>query len=163
MTVDDLFTLALTLSRREFEARFPYPLLLAANELVLYGEGEGDHTTTSFKGEAAPETRAVTGRPAIYEVKKVHPVIPQGIVVGRLASCDIVIGDRNVSKAHALIQAIEGSWRVSDMGSRNGTHVNSIRLEPKGAAVSIKFGDIVNFAYRTFHFLESGEVWERLR
>jgi hypothetical protein len=161
--VDDYLTLALTLSRSEFEKRCPHPLLVAANELVLYGEGEADETTASFRGEQPPQTRPVGDRPAIYAVKKVHPLIPHGIVVGRIVTCDVVIVDRNVSKAHALIQAGGGSWRVSDMGSRNGTHVNSVRVEPKGPAVSIAFGDIINFAYRTFYFLEAGPAWDRLR
>src|SRR4051812_12986659 len=162
--VDDFFTLALTLSRRDFAERFPHPLLLAANELVpLYDEANGEENTSSYKGDAPPQTRDVSGRPAIYAVRKVNKLIPHGIVVGRVPSCDVVLEDRNVSKAHALIQAVEGSWRVSDMGSRNGTHVNSLRLEPKGAAAPIQFGDIVNFAYRTFYFLEAGALWERLR
>jgi hypothetical protein len=161
--VEDYLTLALTLSRSEFQQRCPHPLLLAANELVLYGEGEADETTSSFKGEPPPETRPVGDRPAIYAVKKIHKLIPHGIVVGRIATCDVVIADRNVSKAHALIQAVDGAWRVSDMGSRNGTHVNSVRLEPKGPAVPIALGDIVNFAYRTFFFLDAGTTWDRLR
>ncbi len=160
-TVEDLLTLALTLSRQEFEQRMPCPLLLAANEL-LYDEAVGDENTGSYRGLPPPQTRPVSGRPALYAVKKVHKLIPHGIVIGRLPTCDIVIVDRNVSKAHGLFQAVDGGWRLSDMGSRNGTHINSLRLEPKGPSAPLKFGDIVNFAYRTFYFLEAGDVWERL-
>jgi hypothetical protein len=56
------------------------------------------------------------------------------ISVGRIARCDVVINDYSVSGLHARFQAAgpyEGAM-VRDQASRNGTYVNSNRLEGEG-------------------------------
>ncbi len=56
-------------------------------------------------------------------------LIEHEIVLGRDASCDVVISDRQVSRFHArLTPTVEGVL-VEDMGSKNGTYCNGIRLE----------------------------------
>ncbi len=70
-----------------------------------------------------------------------HDVILRGdrVVIGRLASCDICLQDRNVSRQHAAFVAKPGGWAIADLGSTNGTLLN-------GSAVKdtpLKDGDIV--------------------
>jgi pSer/pThr/pTyr-binding forkhead associated (FHA) protein len=70
-----------------------------------------------------------------------HDVVLQGerVVVGRLASCDICLHDRNVSRQHAAFVNGPGGWAITDLGSTNGTLVN-------GAAVTqspLRSGDVV--------------------
>lgn len=51
------------------------------------------------------------------------------IVVGRSSKLDLTLPDRALSRQHARIYQSEGSWFVEDLGSRNGTFVNQVRLE----------------------------------
>lgn len=51
-------------------------------------------------------------------------------LVGRSAACGLVLEDRFVSSEHAKILWMNGTWRVRDLGSRNGTFVNGQRAEP---------------------------------
>ena len=43
---------------------------------------------------------------------------------GRGANCDIFLGDVTVSREHARFCLKEGTLRVQDLGSTNGTYVN---------------------------------------
>jgi len=51
------------------------------------------------------------------------------VILGRSPSCDIPLEDSKVSRRHARIAIEEGTARVSDLGSRNGTIVNGERIE----------------------------------
>ena len=47
-------------------------------------------------------------------------------VIGRARSCDITVNDKNVSRNHGLlIRDEDGSWTFRDLGSANGTWLNS--------------------------------------
>lgn len=161
--MQDIFTLALTVEKQSFADLFPHPLLLAVNEAEQGLVSSGDELTTMAPRASAPRMHPVSGRPAIHLVKKTNPMVPHAIVVGRSTSCDIVIADPHMSKAHAMIQPFGGRWHVSDMGSRNGTGVNNARLEPRGPAMPVQFGDLVSFAFRVYYFLDADGVWERIR
>ncbi len=63
------------------------------------------------------------------------------VLVGRSSRLDLTLPDRALSRQHARIFCIDGRWFVEDLGSRNGTFVNQVRLEgPK----EIQLGDRVN-------------------
>jgi hypothetical protein len=52
-------------------------------------------------------------------------------VIGRQTTCDIVIADHNVSRVHAEIRVVHGTWQIDDRGSTNGTRVNgTVIVEP---------------------------------
>jgi len=59
----------------------------------------------------------------------VFQLVSEDVTVGRLASCHLCIGDLSVSRQHCSIQPVEGSFRVRDLGSNNGTFVNGRRIE----------------------------------
>ncbi len=46
------------------------------------------------------------------------------IVIGRLATNDVVLADANVSRRHAELRRVDDGWVVRDLGSTNGTVVN---------------------------------------
>jgi hypothetical protein len=48
------------------------------------------------------------------------------LLVGRAASCDIVVADPTVSRRHARLVCRDGRWLVHDLGSTNGTTVNGM-------------------------------------
>src|SRR5579863_2500994 len=58
----------------------------------------------------------------------VFQLVSEDVTVGRLASCHLCIGDLSVSRQHCSIQPVEGSFRVRDLGSNNGTFVNGRRI-----------------------------------
>lgn len=57
------------------------------------------------------------------------PLGNEPVVVGRLASCALVVADLNVSRRHAHIYRNGGVFCVADLGSTNGTLVNGIRID----------------------------------
>jgi adenylate cyclase len=52
------------------------------------------------------------------------------VVIGRDPAVDLVIEDRRVSKRHAYLAADRrsGAWTLEDLGSKNGTTVNGVRI-----------------------------------
>ncbi len=50
------------------------------------------------------------------------------VIIGRLSECDIAIEDPNISRRHATITALDGTFRITDLGSTNGTKVNGSRI-----------------------------------
>ncbi len=60
--------------------------------------------------------------------------IPLGVgstMIGRLASSDVQVIDRRVSREHCRIwfDAATQTFMIADLGSANGTYVNGVRLE----------------------------------
>lgn len=49
-------------------------------------------------------------------------------LLGRSTGNDVVLPDADVSRRHAMIFEYGGHWWVTDMGSRNGVHVNGTRI-----------------------------------
>ncbi len=60
-----------------------------------------------------------------------HDVVLRGdrMVVGRLATCDISLQDKNTSRQHAAFIREGAGWAIEDLGSTNGTLVNGKRVD----------------------------------
>jgi len=56
------------------------------------------------------------------------PLLKEKLTVGRRESCDIVLRFANVSGKHCELAVDDGYWFVKDLGSRNGTKVNGLRI-----------------------------------
>ncbi len=65
-------------------------------------------------------------------------------LVGRSGACDLRLDLATVSGEHATVYWAGGSWRVRDLGSRNGTWVGGHRLQP-GMAVHLAVDASVAF------------------
>jgi hypothetical protein len=60
------------------------------------------------------------------------------LVLGRAPNCDCVLLEECVSRRHAQLWRERGRWYLRDIGSRNGTRVNGMRvIEP----VEVRPGD----------------------
>ena len=58
------------------------------------------------------------------------PVTHWETVIGRSKSCDVTFGLQTVSRNHAVLTRYDdGSWTISDAGSRGGTFVNNRQVE----------------------------------
>ena len=64
----------------------------------------------------------MTGQLQISDGRTV--VVRDGLTLGRVAGCDIVIDDTKASRRHARIVAQDGVVEVEDLGSSNGTMLN---------------------------------------
>ncbi|MGE0711398.1 MAG: ATP-binding protein [Planctomycetota bacterium] len=60
---------------------------------------------------------------------RVIPLRDRRLSVGRATDQDICIPDRKISSAHALLEPVEGGYRLRDLGSTNGTYVNNQLVE----------------------------------
>jgi serine phosphatase RsbU (regulator of sigma subunit) len=58
-----------------------------------------------------------------------QPLQGATVSIGRASDCSIPIKDRYLSRRHAEIIALNGSWMLKDLGSANGTYLNGSRVE----------------------------------
>jgi hypothetical protein len=71
-------------------------------------------------------------------------ILRDQFLIGRGPECDIVVPDRQISRQHARIRRTSDGIQVEDLGSKNGTHVNGVRLE---APAILQDGDVVQVAF----------------
>ncbi len=65
------------------------------------------------------------------------------VVLGRSSECDLVVPDQSVSRQHARLFKADTGWWIEDLGSRNGTIVDEIRITtqiPLERSSSIRMG-----------------------
>lgn len=62
------------------------------------------------------------------------------MTLGRAAECDLVLNHESVSRAHARLSRDAGSWRIEDLGSKNGIRVNTFRVD----AQQLRDGDRID-------------------
>lgn len=77
--------------------------------------------------------------PAMPQIK-IDP--EKGAVLGRSSQSEAVLADESVSRRHANIAFVSGTWLVTDLGSRHGTHLNGARLGENQSA-PLRTGDLV--------------------
>ncbi len=92
--------------------------------------------------------------------------VSAGAVFGRSAVCDVVLFDRRVSRRHAQIRRKGDAYELVDLGSRNGTFVNEVRMD---GAVALRSEMRFRVGGSTFAFdprrllevtrLTAGETW----
>ena len=79
-----------------------------------------------------------------------HHLSSQTAIIGRAVECDIVIASKSVSREHTRIRRDGRRWFVDDLGSTNGTYLNSERVIGSLAILdgdTLKVGDVMF----TFH------------
>src|ERR1035437_9821199 len=82
---------------------------------------------------------------------------PRGMLIGRQASCDIVLDSHHVSRNHArLYQDPFGRWVIEDSGSHNGVWIGGqqVQTAPVCPSERITIGP--------FSLMRPEEVLERL-
>lgn len=80
-------------------------------------------------------------------------LLNQAILIGRDETCDIVIPSRLVSRYHARLTPNPDGALLEDLGSKNGTHHNSV---PVMDPVTLQDGDVLQIALaQEFVYLSS--------
>jgi pSer/pThr/pTyr-binding forkhead associated (FHA) protein len=62
-------------------------------------------------------------------------------ILGRASSCDLVVNHPSVSRKHAELRIQEMGLQITDLGSRNGTFVASVRVK----SCLVRLEEIVRF------------------
>jgi pSer/pThr/pTyr-binding forkhead associated (FHA) protein len=70
-----------------------------------------------------------------------HELIEDLITIGRGSDNMIVVNDPSVSTHHAQLQRASETYRLKDLGSTNGTHVNGIPV----VETALRFDDRIRF------------------
>ena len=78
-------------------------------------------------------------------------IVPGANTIGRRADNNIVLADSYASGSHAVIIAGEDGFRLTDVGSTNGTSLCGVRIEPNVEAV-LSDGDEIVFGQTTLTF-----------
>ena len=156
----DLATLALSMTREEFRARYSC-LFLCSDRSVA--RPERPQATAVFLSEVTSAVRPPEpgGPPFIAPILKVQQQFPSMITVGRTQNNDVVVADTSISKFHAFFRMANGGIEVADAGSRNGSFVGDARLV-KNHAVPVKPGDRLRFARLAFQLLDASSCWDWL-
>jgi len=70
------------------------------------------------------------------------------VTIGRLAECEISLGDQNVSRRHAELRRDGDAVYVVDLGSTNGTKVNGVKVRQQRLAN----GDVITIGVTSLRF-----------
>lgn len=132
MNFSILVELSKALSKEDFVARLPDPVLLVLTELEKVEEASGDDDTQvgeEIGGRPAATHDELPDRfEALAVRKKRHGTERDRISLGRERTCDIVVRTPGISKMHACFLSGD-PLRVVDEGSQNGTFLDGKRLE----------------------------------
>jgi len=83
-------------------------------------------------------------------VGKIFELAREVMTIGRDVANDIVVNDAEISRQHVRFTKLGNGYSVEDLGSTNGTFVNSMRLAGQKALNSgdmISLGETVVFEY----------------
>lgn len=115
---------------------------------------EGKTEIIDVRGDSEPLRRGIktsfvllhgqnAGQEYVIKTKKT--------LVGRGKKADLILPISTISSLHAELLFINDSFRLRDLGSRNGTFINGIRIGQD--AVELMHGDKIAFAEISFQFL----------
>ncbi len=87
------------------------------------------------------------------EAGRVFIVTSEVIVVGRGTGCDLRVDDSSLSRQHCRLRLTNGTFFVEDLGSRNGTMVNNVRIKAPqiledGALIQLAASTIIMFSHQ---------------
>ncbi|MFZ5443694.1 MAG: diguanylate cyclase [Myxococcota bacterium] len=89
-----------------------------------------------------------------------HARVEQQVVIGRDGQAELTLTDAGTSKRHAVVEKVKSwrgrvSYRVKDLGSTNGTHLNGRRI---GRHATLADGDKITVGGTTLRFSLADEV-----
>lgn len=110
------------------------------------------------QNEAKPQQPEATLHILLRDGSVIERDLKDGAVkIGKLPQNDIILDDASVSGSHAMISFEGGAYKISDLGSKNGTSLNDARItEPR----ALQHGDLIKMGHctLTFRLKESGDT-----
>ncbi len=126
--------------------------------LCIKNEKSSDHTTVLGTqvlkiNELEDEKDGFQNIEVTFESVESDEIIKMTLnpfIIGKMKKqVDYCIEDPTVSRVHAKIEYYEGDVWVTDMGSSNGTFINSVRIK-QGNPVKIQTGTMLRFSSREY-------------
>jgi predicted component of type VI protein secretion system len=111
--------------------------VLPKTDPLLDGIGDADNAVVRA-GEVAPGEVMLVVRQG-PEIGTRYTLEGDQVTVGRIPDNDIQLDDFTVSRQHAVLVKQGSAWVVRDLGSLNGTYVNSTRVDE----AAVQHGDEV--------------------
>jgi len=111
--------------------------VLPKTDPLLDAIGDADNAVV-HAGEVAPGEVMLVVRQG-PEIGTRFTLEGDQVTIGRIPDNDIQLDDFTVSRQHAVLVKQGSAWVVRDLGSLNGTYVNSARVDE----VSVQHGDEV--------------------
>jgi hypothetical protein len=171
--VTDIVKLALAVGRAEFVAMHPMPFLAGSNTMTQYERPtlgtaleirlEWSDLTSVRSAEQKTPPPQQPPTLAIFPIRKVQPIFPNMITVGRTSNNDIVLADASVSKFHAYFEpqrSESNDLLLSDAASTNGTFVDEQRIAKDGPGVAVSLRSQIRFGKVSFALLDAGACWD---
>ena len=92
----------------------------------------------------------------------IDPIVPEPdtrTLLGRASECDVCLLDDSISRRHVALACQGDQWMVTDLGSRHGTFLNGIRLDPHKPTLT-GHGDLLRIGPFMFR-VDSAAVTDR--
>lgn len=106
---------------------------------------------TNLKLQDSPYLKLVNRKERLdFDVEEFYDLKPV-TTIGRSKESDIQILDRYISSNHLQITVDEGEYFLEDIGSVNGTYLNSTKIED---VVKLKNGDRIGVGQVEFLFVK---------
>ena len=119
--------------------RLPGPVVVHLNHHDTASPGTAEVTTMMEPGARSP-WGALVGSHGRF------PITNNRVAIGRSPEADVTISDDTVSRKHALLWREDGTVRIRDLGSSNGTTRNGM---PVVDDTSLAAGDVLSFGETT--------------
>ena len=137
-------------------ALFAFRLLTAALLLALVGgmayliyrDVRLSADVLAAQQESVGKLRVISSSDGAVADGTIFPLLPL-TSIGRAAANNITLTTAFASSEHALITRRGRLWQVEDLGSRNGTLLNGVKLEEKTAVTP---GDVIAIGGTQFKF-----------
>ena len=85
------------------------------------------------------------------------PVPTPVVTIGRASECEVRIDDDSVSAQHARLEYDLGGWRITDLGSTNGTAIEGVKLAAD-VPTPLPYGSTVRFGGVKLQFRDVAEA-----
>ncbi|HEX3028388.1 MAG TPA: DUF6382 domain-containing protein [Clostridia bacterium] len=127
----------------DFSSSSPYDI---GNTIILPQSDNDKTVLMDIQTSAAYLTRSQDGVTQRIEINS------SNFVIGRIpGQVSYILDNKNVSKIHAAILEKDGKYFIKDLGSRNGTYLNSKKIE-NGLEYEIANNDKIRFAALEYDF-----------
>lgn len=117
----------------------------SGTELRVLANFSQTHLSETSQIEVAPSTDTNLVPPGAFMIVDGMQIVPLNetvINIGRGDDNDLIISDLHVSREHAQLRAIRGSYTIFDLNSSGGTFVNGERINHK----ELVPGDLITLA-----------------